>query len=249
MRSREHIVLGAAVLLVLIAIIVHLFLLMRAPQWLTAIATVALAIAAFLAIAKEQVQAWFIHPTLEVLPELYHHPTRIDLNYGVMIGKSPAYYVVFQVKNSGRIPARNVEVAINSVVRTDLGSEPTPHEMLTPFNLKWAYTNDPTMALIPIDSSRPMALGHITAPSTGGKVGESPINGLSLFWLELFVRPNSRDGALEPGSYDICIRVSADNAQPTEYTVHLRFTGKWHDDTERIWPLELEAGIDKKRLV
>lgn len=249
MRSREYVALGALVLIAAVIAVLDLALKLQSPQWLTALATLALVVAAFLAIAKEQVQGWLFHPTLEILPEFYHHETHLNRGQQAEPNEPNAYYIVFQVMNTGKCPARNVEVSIKSVVHTEPEKAQQPHRMLTPFNMKWAYVGQATMALIPIDSSRPMALGHITKPAHGADVGEPPAEGLSLFWLELFVRPNNMECALRPGSYDIKLHVSADNARPRDYVVHLYFTGKWHDDTDQIWPQELEASVERVRSV
>ncbi|MCK4412605.1 MAG: hypothetical protein KAY32_03580 [Candidatus Eisenbacteria sp.] len=249
MRPSEHRFLGAVALVLLVSIVFQIGLVLRKPEWLTAFGTILLAVIAGAAVAREQVRDFLFPPILEADPELFEHRTHIMRRYGVdFVYSAGAHYIVCRIWNRGRSAARNAEAAIVSVTRTDLPEGRRPHKIMTPFNLNWAYHGVPTMTRIPAGTARVLTLGHITEPAKGGEVGESPVDGRSRFWLEVFAKPFSLEHGLDPGEYEIGIQLSADNCSPTTVKFQLRSSGRWNADPEKVWPGELEVkyiGIDR----
>jgi hypothetical protein len=62
--------------------------------------------------------------------------------------------------------------------------------------------------------------------------------------LDLEVKPNSLAHLLDPGTYQLDLRLAASNCQPVPVTVELSVTGRWYADEGEM----LAKGIDLKVL-
>jgi hypothetical protein len=219
------------------------------PDWLTAFATILLAITAFAAIFKDVIRDWFTRPKFSVIFEAGHpdcHVVRLDWrttsSSGSFSGSAPTHYVRCRVHNTGNAGAKDVEVAVIEVRQKDAAGNFRRRPMGTPWNLVWAHYNTHFLPQLPPGAERHIAIGHVVDPaSRRGIQGEddpsfNPASTETLFCLELFVKSNTLEYLLRPGEYQIDFQVSAANARPSrKFTLYLNHTGTWFPDEQRMY--------------
>lgn len=226
---------------------------------LTAVATIALALAAFFTIARDEIRYFFWHPDFDVRfqpdqPDC--HRVRLDWRHGDRTGSAETHYVRCRIKNTGKIAARDVEVAVIEVLRKNAAGKFDPYPMGTPWALVWAHRNDPrllphVLEQIPVGTERHIAIGHVVDPAKRAEIpGENDPSrqvpdGQTLFCLQFFVKSNTGEYLLDKGEYKVRFQVAASNAKPRELVFLLNHTGQWFEDEKRMYTEGL--GLEIKR--
>ena len=133
-----------------------------------------------------------------------------------------------------------MEVSVLAVRRAAIGGFDTI-PMGTPWNLVWAHSkNDHVLPRLPVSSQRHIDLGHIVDPAKRSQLGgeDYPDSDKShtLFCLAFFVKSNSLEYLLDPGSYQIDFQVFSATTRPSRvFTLHLNHTGEWFEDEDRMY--------------
>ncbi|MBE3139809.1 MAG: hypothetical protein IMZ53_04400, partial [Thermoplasmata archaeon] len=143
------------------------------PLWVTAYATICLAIVTFLlalvAAFQDRIRGWIMRPRLQVSAKMSPpdcHKTKIATGqpgFGLM--EADCYYFRLRVSNQGNYPATNVEVYASELYRlADDGSWSKVDHFL-PMNFKWSHLGQPAMPIIHRGMDKLCDIGHIIDPS------------------------------------------------------------------------------------
>jgi hypothetical protein len=148
------------------------------PEWLTAIATVGLALTAFVTIFRDEIRQLFRHPTFSVnfkpsLPDCQR--VRQDAyatapqGITILVDSAETHYVRARAKNVGEVGAENVEVSVVEVRRKDADGAFRPTQMGTPWNLLWAHIGSHVLPQLPVGAERHIDIGHVIDPQNGDR--------------------------------------------------------------------------------
>lgn len=189
-------------------------------------------VALFIAICGQYLRRINLYPDLQLeVPERYLHKTFL----GEQPNQVDAFYVSFIVRNNGNEAAEDVEVFVE---RTEITRQDGLFDDIgvqQPMNLRVAYgANYAITRTIHKKHFAYFNLGHIADPSARkGLPPDESIPGVdvdeSLFFVELLVRPNSKEHLLRKGTYRLGIVIVARNSEPVRRTLLLRFQGTWSD--------------------
>jgi len=211
---------------------------------LTAISTIILAIAAIIAILRDEIRSLFRHPEFSAnftssQPDCHLVPfTWRTESSG---GTTEAHYIRCRIENNGKIAARDVEVVAVEIKRKDASNVFRTQRMATPWNLVWAHHKTHVLSQLPRDAERHITLGHVINPRDRHNIpyeddpSRNLPEGTTLFCLGVFIRSNTLEYLLDPGEYIISLKVEAANARSKKFTFHLNHTGKWFDTEERMY--------------
>lgn len=212
-------------------------------DWLTAIGTLAAVVAALvLAIFHEHLRQWLWRPKLEILLE--NRPPDCHLTVMTNLAtreQADCYYFRIRVRNSGKASAENVQVFIEEVreQRAD-GTFESWTEFL-PLNLLWAHYRNIDFPSIPPSVYKHCDLGHILSPTKRSRFpGEdhNRISGLeasvTVFSLDLAVKPATGTYLLRPGRYRIVLVAAGSNGPLVRRTIELSLTGQWFSEETQM---------------
>jgi len=214
------------------------------PQWLTAIATVLLAVIAVVSIFRGEIRAWLRHPDFEPRflasqPDCHRVPLRWRLESSS--GEALVHYVRCRVRNTGKVAAKDVEVTVTEVRRKDAAGTFRIQRLATPWNLLWSHYNSHVLPQLPPETERHITVGHVVDPQQRSQIPyeDDPNRSLgpnaTLFCLEVFVKSNTLEYLLDPGEYEIVLEVAAANAWPKIFTFQLNHTGAWFENEESMY--------------
>lgn len=211
------------------------------PAWLTAISTIVLALAATITVFRDELRRLIHHPDFDIAFTPQQSDCRI-VPITWPSGNADAHYIRCRIKNTGKISAQDVEVAIARMFREDASGNFIPYESSVLMNLLWSHRNSHVLTQLPPETERYITLGHVTDPAQRAYIpgGEDDPQrdiapGKTLFCLETFVRSNTREYLLDPGRYRIVLEVSAANARPKQFAFSLHHTGDWFPDEARMY--------------
>lgn len=158
-----------------------------------------------------------------------------------------AHYVRLRVKNeTWWKTARNVEVVLEKVSRKGPASGAYAQGgNVFGINLEWSHF--PRQGLMPqmaAGTSRTVDLGHVVRPSDRPTVAANNDPGVedkpgadpnkTIFKLGTVVSPLTRNHLLEPGEWEIVLRVGGENVRSRKVTVQVKLPGTWSNDPVRF---------------
>jgi hypothetical protein len=198
-------------------------------------ATLLIAAATCLALFQEQIRAALARASLSV-----SSAPIVSTPFGSAQNQL-AHYLRLLVENTSQNTARDVEVVVERVRRRDPAAPQSQPEKIFGLNLTWShFPGRAIMAQIGGNTSRTVDLGHVLRPSDRAlhrqagdpAVEDTPMVPASSTLLKLgtVVDPFSRAHLLEPGDWELGLRVSGANVPGQRIVVVLRLTGQWHDD-------------------
>jgi hypothetical protein len=213
------------------------------PEWLTAFGTIgACVIALILALFSKRIEHWMDHPNLSV-DAVVRRPdadraTRWQQLVPAWRPVGEAWFFRLRVKNNGDVPARDVQVFLDHVERSDASGNFSIVERFTPMNLRWAHsgktTRDVLLPQIPVFCD----FIHISDPRQKELTGEN-LNGVApeagVMCLDVEVPTSSHGHLLEPGTYHFHLILGAKNIAPLPFAVQVMYSGTWSDDKDQMF--------------
>jgi hypothetical protein len=207
-------------------------------RWLTALGTVfgPLLLAA-VAIWQDSFRGWFFHPTLEASIRS-EPPDSISIPFTRLNGEfvSNAFFFRILVKNTGNLPAKNVEVYASELLRQRRADNTWEIvKEFPPMNLPWTSVGRVFPSITP-NASRYCDLGHIADPAHRRELNEENASlhltdQQTALVFSVIAPPNNKGHIVGPGNYRLEIQITADNAQhPLDTTVSINVTGNWYAD-------------------
>jgi len=213
-------------------------------DWLVAIGTLALAI---IAVFQDKIRSIFWSPSLDCEIELSPpdcHRT---------IARAPgaeffSFYYRFKIWNKGRVSAKNVEVLIVDILKREGGTFKRI-ELFSPDNLRWSTLFDIVDGrmvpkrycdYISPDTYKHCNLGHIHDPKFRSSIqGEDnpklPVGkNEAIFCFDVHFMSNILYYLVEPGEYQIQIKVGGENAKTINRKYLMKISGKWFEDEKRM---------------
>jgi hypothetical protein len=213
-------------------------------DWLVAFGTIALAI---IAAFQDRIRSIFWSPSLDCEIEL----SPPDCHRTVSRGGSTefySFYYRFKVWNKGKVSAKNVEVLINDILKRH-GTSFKRVEAFSPDNLKWSTLFDIVGGSIVYrrycdyispGTYKHCNLGHVHDPNFRTSIpGENNPNLLvrkdeTIFCFDVHFRSNILYYLVEPGEYQIQIKVGCENAKTITKKYLVKISGKWFEDENRM---------------
>lgn len=208
------------------------------PEWLTALGTVALAVMTFLAVLvaifRDTIRAWFVHPELEI------SCSESDWEKTKLGSTIDCYYFRVRVSNNGKQRAGSVEILATKLEKMHRDKKFHKVNSFLPMNLTWTHSNK--LAVFPgisRDMYRYCDLGKIIRPSDRSKLQNEDDPKFNpqktIFSFELEVKPNSLPHLIEPGLYHLHLLVGCANAKPEKETLEIDCSGDWHNDESKMF--------------
>jgi hypothetical protein len=200
-------------------------------------ATFVIAVATALNLFQDWFRGLLTRVTLEVEPgEMVSTP----------MGSPPiamAHYVRLRVANRSKWKAaRNVEVILERVSKKGAASgQYVQGGGVFGINLEWSnFPGMPLMPQIGPDTSRTVDLGHVVRPSDRPALAANADPGVedkpradpqkTILKLGTVVSPYTRNHLLEPGEWEIQLRLSGTNVKSRRIAVRARLEGSWSND-------------------
>jgi hypothetical protein len=208
-----------------------------AAEWLAAIGTVAVAL---IAIFQEWFKRRVFRPRL-TLNARVGRPAAEKFIWEMSGGRPnvDVYFFRLEITNKGNAPARELQLYVASAERLKQDGTYQVVDRFSPMNLLWTHTDNPTLPmLLPGMPPRFCDLGHIADPGRSEKTGErlpGVAAGDGVLALDLEVKANSLSYLLEPGTYRLALKLAASNHPPTDYTLEIKFPGRWFDEQDRMF--------------
>lgn len=218
-------------------------------------------ILAFVTVFQDWLRSWVWHPELKASAKtappdciaipmirgtLQPAPFTATATVGQVSGQiieERVDYFFFRVliENTGREPARNVEVYAKQLFRQQADGSWAEVTTFPPMNLKWSWF-DPMVHyhIINPHTGRHCDIGHIMEPSTRQRFADEQNPNLYLepeqvcLAFELIFTPNNRTYIVEPGHYRLVIDVVAENARPKQFTGQIYVQGRWYSDETKM---------------
>jgi hypothetical protein len=203
-------------------------------DWLSAIGSIAVAL---VAIFQEWFRRLVFRPRLRLAARVARPAAE---KFKWEDPDTDVYFFRLEVTNEGNAAAKDIQVYVASAQRKrqDGGSEGVSR--FSPMNLVWAYTQrEPTLpVLLPQMPPRLCDFAHVVDPKNRLQHSENlpeldPQS--AVLALELEVQPNSLGYLLEPGEYLLSLKLVASNHAPKDYTLEVRFPGKWFDQQDMMF--------------
>jgi len=207
------------------------------PAWVDALANVAVAfltlVLAVFAIWGPSIIGWLYRPQISLSSATVYTPWA-DRSTGEVRGR--VLYLHLRLTNSGKGPARDVEVSIEEVYeRNAEGRFIRVREADYPKIVVWSYEAPrTTIAFLHKETTKVVALGHVHDPVKRPAFEEpnqhivTPDASLALEVPETMV-PLNRSHAFGPGNYRFHAVVASTNMKPIHATVDAEVTGTWSE--------------------
>lgn len=213
-------------------------------NWLVAIGTFLLAI---VAIFQDKIRSYIWCPNLRC--EIEQSPP--DCHRAIMRSGNRefySYYFRFKIWNDGKISAKNVEVLITDILKKE-GGLFRRIESFSPDNLKWSTLFDSVNGraipkrycdYISPNTFKHCNLGHIFDPESRALVSGENNPALpaeeneSIFCFDVHFMSTILYYLVEPGEYEIHIKVGCENAKTISKRYMMKVSGKWFQDETRM---------------
>jgi len=225
--------------------------------WFSAISTFLLAI---VALFKDGILKYFLRPIIELefnlnSPDCFKNTLREKKDGKT--GNTIIYFEYrFRVINNGKSTAKNVEVAIQEIMKKK-GDKYFRIEAFLSDNLDWnsAFLNQDIIGKIYYDNIfsdtfKFCELGRILEPEKRHLIPLENNPKLSIkekedtiFSLNIIKRYNNLYFLLSPGTYKIKVLVAGENFKLIKKEYELEITGKWFEDEARM----LNEGVKLKK--
>jgi hypothetical protein len=167
--------------------------------------------------------------------------TATNKETGKVVKAADVYYFRFRVENYGWSTAEDVEVSIEEVKKFQ-GKGYEIDQDFMPLRLVWSHwkMERPEMS-IPSGAYRHCDFGFIIDPNAPHTPLPTKENDELLFWLDVFLRPNTGRTSLLPGKYQITISAFGKNVKRTTYVLEMEWKG--------IWALSIQEILTKSVIV
>jgi hypothetical protein len=222
------------------------------PVWVTAYATIGLAITtlllALVAAFQDKIRSWLLRPALNVSFKM-SPPDCIKTKIAVMspsFGDKEAdcYYFRLRVSNRGNHPATNVEVYASELHRRKDDGIWSKVDQFQPMNLKWANLGQPVLPIIHRGMEKLCDVGHIIDPAKRPQfffdqppshlLTDPALTGKASMSLDLEVIPFTFSHILLPGTYRLKLMIAATELHPITQVIEIELLGTWHE-TESLF--------------
>ena len=214
---------------------------MNASSWVTAIATIIIAI---VALFQEKIRALLQKPRLKVSFTLAPPDCHKIQVYGMQelqSFKADSYYFRFRVRNTGNYKAESVEVFAKELSKMQADGTLKKVDDFPFMNLRWTHSNKLITEIISPKMERICDLGYIIDPALRKEFGETenePRLEVSandtVFSFAFQVKKPGINHLISPGKYRVAIIVCAANSKPRQETFELNITGKWSADEKKM---------------
>ena len=224
-------------------------------DWLIAIGTLLLAITAlFQDIIRSIIWSPVLECEIEPSPPSCHRTvTSLKIedarsNVKPRTLKFYSFYYRFKIWNRGKTSAKNVEVLISNILKKK-GNFYKRIESFSQDNLKWSTLFDVINGhrvpkryceYISPDTFKHCNLGHIHDPEYRSHIpGEDNpdllcSNNTALFCFDVHFMSSILYYLVEPGEYQIEIKVGCENAKTITKKFIMEFNGAWYDDEQKM---------------
>jgi hypothetical protein len=194
-------------------------------------------VALFIALFGERMKGWFYRPDLGLkaavkLPNS-QRVERFRLVPGSYVSIGESWFFRLEVTNTGRAPARNVQVFLEKVVKGDGANV----DRFSPMNLKWAHTGEVTRPLLLRKIRVYCDFIHIGDPafrSASGDDLDTVPSGKGVLSLDVEATSTAKAHLLEPGVYLFYLLLAAESFEARPYTVVVHYTGNWFLDQSQM---------------
>jgi hypothetical protein len=217
------------------------------PLWVTAYATIGLAIAtlllAIVAAFQDRIRGWIMRPRLQLSVKMSPpecNKTKITTEYGYDPDGIDCYYLRIRISNKGNHPATNVQIYASELYRLADDDSWSNVDHFMPMNLKWSHIDQPVMPIIHRGMDKLCDLGHIIDPSWRNNFpldepNEDLIRDPSLvskttLSLDLEVIPLTFSHIILPGTYKLKIMIGSTESKPITKYIKIINIGTWHEN-------------------
>jgi hypothetical protein len=209
-----------------------------AAQWFSAAATF---FAVCVALAKDSILARLRRPSFDVtcatstpwtvrvhLWVLWQHATPKSWN-------GNCYFVRLKVENTGRTRAEKVQVYAAKLAKRAVSGKFEEIPTFPSLNLKWSnYPSDKPVIFLDGLSPKMEAFCDVISVCDPGNPLREPPEGQTLSTVittaELQLEAATPSRLLEPGTYELTLRIAAANVAPLEKVLTFAHTGTWKPD-------------------
>jgi hypothetical protein len=148
------------------------------------------------------------------------------------------YYMRIWIKNTGKLPAENVQVVAESMSRRSADADHfVPEDSFFPMNLRW--THSPPEASTFLERLNPQMGRHCELCHISGIFEMSPTEARVYFDLEVATVPRPA------GTYRVALKAAGSNASPVTTTVEIVVSGRWDVDDRILFTRHLNFRVVK----
>ena len=197
---------------------------------------------AFVAIYQEKLKEWIAKPKLEIEiifapPDCQAVPIITD-HFSDAIN---SHFVRARIWNRGTLPARDVELAVDSLLRINEEGQRLRMADFLPMNLKWSHTSDIYCPRISLKMWKLCDVFHIIEP---GNRDTLPLESLepdednysfTMLSFDFPVRASSLSHLVRSGKYELRLVASASNAEPVFASFEIYLSGEFYDTEEDMF--------------
>jgi hypothetical protein len=208
-----------------------------------AIAAILTAIIGAIAIFQETIRGWFYHPKLSVTidsepPDCQKTYIRlpdemVDL---ARMRRIDSYYFRIKVSNSGNVPAENVEVFADELMKKAEDGKLVTVNTFLPMNLSWSHVGWLFFPTINPETYKHCDIFHIIDPKGRRYVEAEDTQWsdipqeLTIISFDTIVKPNALSHLVPVGAYQLKLTIAAKNAKSVTKTFHINLTGQWFEN-------------------
>lgn len=217
-------------------------------EWTIDLITIVTLLAIIVALFKDQIISLFFHPNLIAKielasPDCVQTPINFFDNSGRIVRSEDSYYFRLWIENTGRIKAENVQVYFSELLQKHLDGHYKRVKQFQPMNIKWSNSPIGRQDIFALEISpfmgRHCDLCHIRDPETlTGIVMRDNLgvnDEIALVEFDLEVIPATLSNIIEPGEYQIKLKLAASNKRPKEVVLKLNFNGNWYLDESEMF--------------
>jgi hypothetical protein len=208
-------------------------------DWLQAIGTLGAVLAAFFFFFWERIRNWWKRPVLYAIlnfrpPDCHRITPLVTLPTGGTITPD-AFWFRITIGNSGKTPAKDLEIIINEVEQK-IGDSWQTYSAFLPNNLKWTHVGLQYLPMLLPGTEKNADLGHIIDPHFRPRLPWEentqlpvPAND-TVFCFEVTAVPTNKYHIVAPGEYRFSLTVGAANCSPIKARCQFTLSGQWHRD-------------------
>jgi hypothetical protein len=211
-------------------------------EWVSGVATAA---AVVVALFQNPIRGYWSRPKLRASfrlssPDCDKSKLRIPIAWEEPYGHQPVvdgYYFRLWIENEGKTRAEQVQVFAAELYKEALDESLHRVDDFLPQNFTWSHLRNDSAEVFAEGLSQQMGrhcdFGLIVVPGSAAAFGIAVNAGKNECKLSLKLESGLYH--LDKGSYRLKIRVAAANCAPIEYTVRIRFEGRWYDDARTMF--------------
>ncbi|OGJ16390.1 MAG: hypothetical protein A2632_02850 [Candidatus Pacebacteria bacterium RIFCSPHIGHO2_01_FULL_46_16] len=202
-------------------------------------------LAVLVALFGNRLWKWFDRPKIIVdfddnNPEFFHQTEMHIHQNGQIIKSVPTYYIRLKVTNAGKDTLENAEVVLEKVI--------PQQEKFMSLNLSWAgfisASNDITRTVrIPRKQSRIIDVIEVMKPQETKELAmnlnqndtdKKRYEAYSKGFRCCSIKPNTLSDIFSNGNYVFHFGVYADNAEPKNFKLSIKYNGNWNSNNRKM---------------